>query len=164
MSQRCSMNVLSAELTRTIVRLCCSYLLLFVGLLFFLAFVILTKATDWLHKWATVSQNRACAGQEKPGGARQIKSQSADAARLPIWFLSGGHQGNTRNAISKTSPLPFSPSFHPSPPFKRYVLQMTEPSPNTPKMLLFFPPRTISLFSLSRVSVFGASPHGLGSI
>ncbi|KAG7508846.1 hypothetical protein JOB18_025920 [Solea senegalensis] len=42
---------------------------------------------SWLHEWATASQNRACSGQEKPGGARRIKSQSADAARLPIWFL-----------------------------------------------------------------------------
>lgn len=35
MSQRRGMTLLSAELPRTIVRLCCSYLLLFVGLLFF---------------------------------------------------------------------------------------------------------------------------------
>lgn len=45
----------------------------------------------------------------------------------------------------QTSPLPFSPSLASLPPslptlLKRYVLQMTEPSPNAPKMLFFSPP------------------------
>lgn len=79
--------------------------------------------------------------------------------RLPIWFLSGGHQGNTRNAISERR-LPFlftlslSPPLSPSVSLQRYVSQTTEPSPDAPEkffslsfLLSFF--RSFFFLSLS---------------
>lgn len=149
--QRRAMTALSAELPRTIVGLCSPYLFLFAGLLFFFSSICYSLLSYRLAP--RVGRSVSEPGLLRPGKTRwsqtNKKAKSADAARLPIWFLSGGHQGNTRNAISKTSPLPFPPSFHRSPPCERYVLQMTEPSPNASKMLLFFfslPLSSISLF------------------
>ena len=105
-------------------------------------------------------------GLLRPGKTRRSQTNKKPKRRrraapnlVPVRGTSREHpQRNLQNV----SPSFFSLSLHLSPPFKRYVLQMTEPSPNAPKMPLFF---LLHLsFSPSRVSAFGASPHGLGSI
>lgn len=78
---------------------------------------------------------------------------------VPVRGTSGEHP--QRNLQTSLFPFSLLVSLHLSPPFKRYVLQMTEPSPNAPKMLFFFLHLS---FSPSCVFMFGASPHGLGSI
>lgn len=94
-------------------------------------------------------------GLLRPGKTRRSQTNKKPKRRrraapnlVPVRGTSREHP--QRNL--QTSPLPFSPSLllslHLSPPFKRYVLQMTEPSPNAPKTLLFFS-SSISLFPLS---------------
>lgn len=108
-------------------------------------------------------------GLLRPGKTRRSQTNKKPKRRrraapnlVPVRGTSREHP--QRNL--QTSPFPFSPllllSLHLSPPFKRYVLQMTEPSPNAPKMLFFF--FLHRSFSPSCVFMFGASPHGLGSI
>lgn len=89
-------------------------------------------------------------GLLRPGKTRRSQTNKKAKAPTPRGSQSGSCQGDIRGTPATQSPnvslFPFSLLLflHLSPPFKRYVLQMTEPSPNAPKMPFF--PSSISLF------------------
>lgn len=166
MSQRRGSAAIPARLPRTIVRLCRCYLFILVSLFFFFFSSICYSHLSYRlappagHR---VSERGLC----RPGKTRWSQTNKKAKAPTPCVSQSGSCQGDIKGTPAMQSPkcLPFlfpPPCLHLSPPFKRYIVEMTEPSPNAPKILPppLFPP---SLFP-SLVSAPGASPHGLGSL
>lgn len=147
MSQRRGLTVLSAQLAWTIVGLCSSSL-------FSLCRPIIFSSICYSHLnyglAPRVGHSVSEPGLLRPGKTRRSQTNKKPKRRrraapnlVPVRGTSREHpQRNLQNV----SPSFFSPSLHLSPPFKRYVLQMTEPSPNAPKMplsLCFFSPPSL---------------------
>lgn len=104
-------------------------------------------------------------GLRRPGKTRWSQTNKKAKAPTPRVSQSGSCQRDIKGTPATQSPtcLPFSlplptPCLHLSPPFQRYIVEMTEPSPNAPRIL----PPSISLPLPPTISLSAASPHGLG--
>lgn len=161
MSQRRGTAAISARLRRTIGHLCCCYL-------FYFSEPIIFSSICYSHLsygLAPPAGRRVSeTGLRRPGKTRWSQTNKKARAPTPRVSQSGSCHGDIKGTPAMQSPkcLPSPHGLHPSPPFKRYIAEMTEPSPNAPKIFFpsSFPPRLFPPL----VSMSGASPHGLGSI
>lgn len=161
MSQRRGTTAISARLPRTIVRLCCCYLFILVSLLLLFFFSSSICYSHFSYGLAPPAGRRVSEpGLYRPGKTRWSQTNKKAKAPTPRVSQSGSCQGDIKGTPAMQSPkclpFPFSPfCLHLSPPFKRYIVEMTEPSPNAPQILFFslplFPP---SLFHPSCLYVW----------